>query len=157
MNLSEAVEKKAVLLDCAAADKEELLNELIDAAGRSRRLKDVDAAREAIFEREELSSTGMGHGVAMPHARLRDVQFPVLGFARHVAGVDFEAVDGEPVRLIFLLLTPSSNPELNVQLLGKLSRMCSSEENRERLKQIDKPRDFMAFIHEIDAANGFPD
>jgi mannitol/fructose-specific phosphotransferase system IIA component (Ntr-type) len=157
MNLSEAVEKKAVLLDCAAADKTELLNTLIDAAGRSRRLKDVEAAREAIFEREELSSTGMGHGVAMPHARLKDVQFPVLGFARHAAGVDFDAVDGQPVKLVFLLLTPSSNPELNVQLLGKLSRMCSDADNRRRLARIDKVRDFMALIHEIDAANGFPD
>lgn len=156
MNLSEAVEKKAVLLDCAATDKSELLTVLIDAAGRSRRIGELEEAREAIFEREELSSTGMGYGVAMPHARIRSARFPVLGFARHAEGVDYGSVDGEPVHLVFLLLTPSSNPELNVQLLGKLSRMCQSAENRERLMKLESARDFMAFIHEIDAANGYP-
>jgi mannitol/fructose-specific phosphotransferase system IIA component (Ntr-type) len=156
MNLSDAIEKKAVLLDERYADKEELLEALTRAAGRSSRVKDPAAAREAIFEREELSSTGMGFGVAMPHARVKSVTFPVLGFVRLTEGVDYGSPDGLPVRLVFLLLTPSSNPELNVQLLGKLSRICQTEENRRRLLDLEKTGDFLAFIRESDALNGIP-
>lgn len=156
MNLSEAVEKKAVILDCQAADKTELLNVLIEAVGGSRRIDKLDEVREAIFEREELSSTGMGYGVAMPHARIRAARFPVLGFTRHRQGVEYGSVDGQPVHLVFLLLTPCCNPELNVQLLGKLSRMCQDQDYRRRLMELKSPRDFMALMHEIDAANGYP-
>ena len=154
MNLSETIAKKAILLELKAGNKEELLDALIKAVGRSNRVKDPDAAREAIFEREELSSTGMGCGVAMPHARLKSVTFPVLGFARLTDGVDYGSVDSCPVRLVFLLLTPSTNPELNVQLLGKLSRICQGEENRRRLLELEKTSDFLAFIREMDAENG---
>ncbi len=156
MNLSEAIEKKAILLELQVGDKEGLLDALTKAVGRSSRVKDPAAARAAILEREELSSTGMGNGVAMPHARLKSVTFPVLGFARLTDGVDFGSVDSNPVRLVFLLLTPSTNPELNVQLLGKLSRICQQEENRRRLLEIEKTGDFLAFIRESDAMNGIP-
>ncbi|MCK4592895.1 PTS sugar transporter subunit IIA [bacterium] len=156
MNLSEAIEKKAILLELKAGSKGELLDALTKAVGRSSRVKDPAAARGAILEREKLSSTGMGYGVAMPHARLKSVTFPVLGFARLTEGVDFGSVDSRPVRLVFLLLTPSTNPELNVQLLGKLSRICGQEENRRRLLEIEKTGDLLAFIRESDAENGIP-
>ncbi|OGD79006.1 MAG: hypothetical protein A2Y64_04185 [Candidatus Coatesbacteria bacterium RBG_13_66_14] len=154
MNLSDAIEKKAVLLELKAGTKDELLKALIGAVGRSSRVKDPAAAREAILEREELSSTGMGYGVAMPHARVKSVTFPVLGFARLAGGVDYGSVDSEPVRLVFLLLTPATNPELNVQLLGKISRICQREDNRRRLLGVEKTGDFLTFIREMDAANG---
>ena len=156
MNLSDAIEKKAVLLELEAGTKDELLKTLIGAVGRSSRVKDPAAAREAILEREGLSPTGMGYGVAMPHARVKSVTSPVLGFARLAKGVDYGSVDGEPVRLVFLLLTPSSNPELNVQLLGKLSRICQPEDNRRRLLGMEKTGDFLTFIREMDATNGVP-
>ena len=156
MNLSDAIEKKAVLLDVKTGTKDALLQTLTQAVGRSGRVKDPAEAREAILEREDLSSTGMGHGVAMPHARVKSVTFPVLGFARLDSGVDYGSVDGEPVRLVFLLLTPSSNPELNVQLLGKLSRICAQEDNRRLLLGLEKTGDFLAFIREMDAVNGIP-
>jgi len=156
MNLSDAIEKKAVLLELQAGTKDELLKTLTQAVGRSGRVKDPAEAREAILEREALSPTGMGFGVAMPHARVKSVTFPVLGFARLAGGVDYGSVDGEPVRLVFLLLTPTTNPELNVQLLGKLSRICQQEGNRRRLMGLEKTGDFLTFIREMDAMNGIP-
>jgi len=155
MNLIEAIEKKALLLDCTAADKAELLEVMIKKLCKSSRVKGCDAVHEAIIEREELSSTGMGRGVAMPHARLSGVSFPTLGFARLPDGVDFDSVDGQPVKLVFMLLTPSSNPELNVQLLGKLSRICMKEENREKLLAVEKTTDLLTLVREWDAENGF--
>jgi len=156
MNLADVIEKKAILLELKAGTKDELLKTLTQAVGRSSRVKNPAAAREAILEREGLSPTGMGYGVAMPHARVKSVTFPVLGFARLAQGVDYGSVDGEPVRLVFLLLTPSSNPELNVQLLGKLSRICAQEDNRRRLMSLEKNGDFLAFIREMDVLNGVP-
>ncbi|HDR06277.1 MAG TPA: PTS sugar transporter subunit IIA [Candidatus Coatesbacteria bacterium] len=156
MNLSDAIEKKAVLLDLEAGDKDGLLETLTLAVCRSSRVKDSVAAREAILEREGLSPTGMGYGVAMPHARVKSVTSPVLGFASLADGVEYGSVDGEPVRLVFLLLTPSSHPELNVHLLGRLSRICQREENRRRLLGFEKPGDFLAFLREMDELNGAP-
>lgn len=156
MNLSDAIEKKAILLDHEAGDKDGLLEALTRAVCRSSRVKDPAAAREAILEREGLSPTGMGYGVAMPHARVKSVASPVLGFARLADGVEYGSVDGEPVRLVFLLLTPSSRPELNVGLLGRLSRICQREENRRRLLGVESSGDFLAFLREMDAANGAP-
>ncbi len=155
MNLIEAIEKKALLLDCAATTKSELLETLIVKLCKSSRVKDCDAVREAITDREELSSTGMGRGIAMPHARLSRVSFPTLGFARVADGVEYDSVDGQPVKLVFMLLTPASNPELNVQLLGKLSRVCRKDENLEKLLTVEKTADLLALVREWDAENGF--
>ena len=86
-----------------------------------------------LFARERLGSTGLGHGVAIPHGRIKGLKAPVGAFVRLVNGVPFDAPDGKPVGLIFVLLVPEAANEHHLQLLSELAQMFSDREFREHL------------------------
>ena len=86
-----------------------------------------EAVFDRLLERERLGSTGLGHGIALPHARTPDVDKPVGAFIQLAAGVDFDAIDDQPVDLAFALLVPQEATEEHLQLLAKLASMFSNE------------------------------
>jgi len=88
---------------------------------------------DSLFARERLGSTGLGHGVAIPHGRIKGLRDPVGAFARLATPVAFDAPDGKPVDLVFFLLVPEQANERHLQLLSELAQMFSDAELRERL------------------------
>lgn len=88
---------------------------------------------DSLFARERLGSTGLGHGIAIPHGRIKGLKEAVGAFVRLAQPVPFDAHDGKPVSLVFLLLVPEQATEQHLQILSELTQMLSDRELRERL------------------------
>jgi len=124
--------------DCLAVHlegdaKEELLDELLGLLERQSLLHDPAEARQAIFEREAQMSTGMEHGVAIPHARTDAVDRLVCAVGLKPEGIDFGALDGQPSKIFVLSLSPKNAPAPHVQFMATISRALGSDEGRERV------------------------
>jgi PTS system nitrogen regulatory IIA component len=94
---------------------------------------------DSLFAREKLGSTGLGQGVAIPHGRISKLREATAAFVRTTHPIPFDAPDGQPVTLIFVLLVPELATDLHLQLLGELAQMFSDAEFRERLTACDDP------------------
>jgi PTS system nitrogen regulatory IIA component len=101
---------------------------------------------ERLLERERLGSTGLGHGVALPHARMKEVTEAVGAFVRLREGVDFDAVDDEPVDLAFALLVPAEANEMHLQLLSQLASIFSDERLRQELRRAVSREQILALM-----------
>ena len=124
----------AVVLDSPATTREELIVALV-AATTARHGRVIDAGRFAqkVLEREILAGTGVGEGVAFPHAEVEGLTQPALAFARLSRGLDFDAPDGAPARLVFQLLTPPRHYDRELQILSGLARLLTRAEVRHGL------------------------
>ena len=117
------------------ASKKRLLETLAELlAGDHPRLQ-PETVFEHLLERERLGSTGLGHGIALPHARMKDVGEVVGAFVQIVRGVDYDAADGEPVDLAFALLVPEAANEEHLRLLAHLASLFSDPNMRVRLRE----------------------
>jgi len=147
MQLRELFTAEAVNLDIEGESKDEILKELIG-------LLDLDDKSEAILfktlkRRENLGSTGIGKGIAIPHCRSLVVNRLRLAYGRKPAGVDFKAIDGEPVHNFFLIVAPPlevSNQYLPV--LGKIAQFAKDPEVPEKLEEIEEPEEFLDLLEE---------
>lgn len=100
---------------------------------------------DSLFAREKLGSTGLGHGVAIPHGRIKGLRDAVTAFVKTQTPIPFDSPDGQPVNLIFVLLVPDRATDLHLQLLGELAQMFSDEIFRKQLKNTNDP----AMIHQL--------
>ena len=128
-----------VLTDLRAADKGSLLHELSRCAGAALNIA-PETVSAALLKREQLGSTGMGSGIAIPHACLPEVQQPFGMLARLKVPVDFEAVDGQPVDLIFLLLVPEPSKSRQVNVLASVARKLRDPKVRQELRNAKDSR-----------------
>jgi len=126
-----SVTPEHVLLGSQASSKRALLTEM---AGMLSSM-DPDLVLEVIMGREKLGSTGMGHGVAIPHGRLDGLTEAVIVVAIHQGGVDFDAIDDALVHIVVMLLVPNDNHKTHLDLLAKLARLLQQEPVRQALKQ----------------------
>ncbi|MGA7978679.1 MAG: PTS IIA-like nitrogen regulatory protein PtsN [Chromatiaceae bacterium] len=101
---------------------------------------------ERLLDRERLGSTGLGHGIALPHARMKDVREAIGAFVQLQHGIDFDAIDEKPVDLAFALLVPESATEMHLQLLSRLATMFSDPALRDRLRRTDSAEDILGLL-----------
>jgi len=150
MKLTEAFDPKLLLLDLAARSKEEALREIARMISA-----ELDFDERAIYrllaQREEIGTTGMGEGVAVPHFRVHGLGRPVLGFARSKGGAEFSARDGKPVHLFAILMAPEGDPASHLQLLARVARLLRATDACRRLQEAAGPRDFAKVLAEEDA------
>ncbi|MEO5728777.1 MAG: cation:proton antiporter [Byssovorax sp.] len=149
--IAELLRSGAVVLDSPAGSREELIVALV-AATTARLGRVVDAGRFAqkVLERELLAGTGVGEGVAFPHAEVEGLEQPALAFARLERGLDFDAPDGAPARLVFLLLTPPRHYDRELQILSGLARLLTREVVRRGLLQASDTAEVLATIELAD-------
>jgi PTS system nitrogen regulatory IIA component len=114
--------------------KKRLLEVLADLLSSDQQSLDPETVFEHLLERERLGSTGLGHGIALPHARMKEVTEALGAFVRLQEGVSFDAIDDEPVDLAFALLVPESANEIHLQLLSQLASMFSGDQLRQELR-----------------------
>jgi len=133
MKLSKFCEEDLVSFDLKAKTKNEVIEELVDLASRSTMVRDRDEALRAVLEREKLVTTGVGYGVAFPHAKTRALKGIVIAFARSNEGIDFQAMDKKPVQLFFLIAAPEDAIGAHLNVMARLSFLMKSEENRQKL------------------------
>jgi mannitol/fructose-specific phosphotransferase system IIA component (Ntr-type) len=112
-----------VALDLRAESKAQALEEMVGLLVRAGKIRDGAALLEALRARERKISTGVGDGVALPHCASPELSAPVLAAARKREGLDFEALDGQPVRLLFLLVGARDRPAEQLRLLSRLARL----------------------------------
>ncbi len=134
MNLSKLLTPERIVF-LNGADKPSVIGELIDVLHRDKALKDRDMALCDVMARENYLSTGMEHGLAVPHAKTDAVDELVVSFGLHRAGLDFESLDGRPAHFIFLVLSPRSTSGPHIQALARITRGLKDEENRRALLQ----------------------
>ncbi|HWE16422.1 MAG TPA: PTS sugar transporter subunit IIA [Hyphomicrobiaceae bacterium] len=127
MNIKDFLSAADVAIDVRAADKAALLKELAARAAAAVTLP-ASLVMSEIGKRDELGSTGIGHGVAIPHARLRDVKKPLALLARLRSPIEFDAVDGQPVDLVFLLLLPASSQLDQLNALAAVARKLRDQD-----------------------------
>jgi len=129
MNTDVMIPIEHILLASAACSKRALITEI---AGLLPAM-DPDQVLELIMAREHLGSTGIGHGVAIPHSRMSDLPEPVIAMARHPEGIDFDAIDGQSVYIVVMLLVPDDEDGQHLELLAKLARLLQKPEFRESI------------------------
>jgi len=138
MKLSNILKKEAILQIETATDKWDLIQQMLTALGNTPFASELSSELSHSFfteieRREKLDSTGLGEGIALPHARLNGLERPMVAFATLNQGVDFDAPDGLPAQLVFLILLPTSRAELGVKINSACSRFLIHKENREKL------------------------
>ncbi|HNY91482.1 MAG: PTS system fructose-specific EIIABC component [bacterium ADurb.Bin431] len=130
-----------------AAKKEVAIAELLDTFVREKYIRNRDIVLEMLHQRETLGSTGIGKGVAIPHGRTTAAADVLIAFGKSDQGIDFDAIDGKPVHLFFMVIAPP-NEEGNVYLpiLGSLVTILNEKANRDKLMKVETFQDFIAII-----------
>lgn len=146
MELLEALAPELVFLDLAAPEKEPLLKQVTGSLAAAAAISEPDTLYRKVLEREAVMSTGIGGGVALPHAKHDQLNRIWLAFARAASPVDYKALDGRPVDLIFLLAGPPTESAQHVKLLGKLARLLKKPEFTGALRELKNPADLPALI-----------
>jgi len=121
----------------------DVLSNLLVAAGAPLSESEIF---NGLIARERLGSTGLGHGVAIPHGRFSDLNQTIAILARFAQPIDYDAVDGEPVDLVVALMVPEESTEEHLQLLATLAEMFSNESMRAALRQVATPQEIAAVI-----------
>ncbi|MDQ6962133.1 MAG: PTS sugar transporter subunit IIA [Mariprofundaceae bacterium] len=127
MNINIAPEH--VLLNINSGSKKALVAKMLSSVLTI----DIDQALDIVMARERLGSTGIGHGVAIPHGRMEALEEPLIVVARHIEGIHFDAIDGAPVHLVVLLLVPSDEERKHLELLAALARLLQNVDVRTAL------------------------
>lgn len=140
------LDKKAIKLDLQSVEKEDALKELVDLLAETQEIGDKKGILKALIERESLGSTGIGQGIAIPHGKTDKVSelVAVLGISQK--GVNFEALDGEPVFIFFLLVAPKDTAGPHLKALAQISRLLRDSyfcELLKRCKTVDEVYDFI--------------
>ena len=143
MKLSDLFKENNIVLDVEPGGKEALLERILKALDSKELIKDFDRALRDVIERENVMSTGIGSGVAIPHAYTDGVDQLVAGFFRTSEGVDFDALDGDNVDLFFIILGPKASRRDHIKVLAKISRLLNHEEFREGLRSATEIEDVL--------------
>jgi mannitol/fructose-specific phosphotransferase system IIA component (Ntr-type) len=149
MLLSDLLRPESILLDLNSPDRDQAIARLVAALGLPGTPADTDALRDAVLAREAAGSTGIGGGVAIPHARTGRVGSPRLAIGRPSPPLDFKSADDKPVDLVFLLAVPESDPKAHLKILAALSRIASDEGLLGRLRAAAAPSDLYSLLASI--------
>lgn len=150
MKLSDYLRQDLIDPDLRPADKVDLLRQMTALLVRAGVVRGEEDPLDRLLEREKVVSTGIGNGVAIPHAKAAHVQEMVIAVGRVAGGIDFEALDGKPVYVVFLLLGPQEAAALHVRLLARIARLVKTEGFLERLRKADSARMIYDIVREED-------
>jgi fructose-specific phosphotransferase system IIA component len=150
--LTELLTPDRIKIPLTSDTKDDLLRELVEIVGDDRVVRDREEVLRAVRERESVLSTGIGNGVAIPHGKSGSVTELALaaGVSRHP--LDFEALDGKPVHLFFLLVGPESAAGEHVKALSRISRLLQRDSFRGRLSSASSADEFYAVLSEAESA-----
>lgn len=150
MRITDLLDRRSIDVNGAASSKEEALNKMIDLMCASGKISDKASYKKQVFARELEGTTGIGEGIAIPHAKCGAVKKPGLAAMVIRNGVDFEALDDEPVSLIFLIAAPDTKENVHLDVLGKLSVMMMDEEFSNNLRNAKSADEFLKIIDAAD-------
>jgi len=150
MKITDMLKREFVLEQLKAGNKRDALTELAGVFALGRIKVDSEAMLHVLLERERLGSTGIGDGIAIPHGKLPGLEEMVVSFGRSREGIAFEAMDGKPVHLFFLLMAPENSAGQHLKALAKISRMLKDANFRKSLLEAKMHEDLFRIIAEKD-------
>jgi PTS system fructose-specific IIC component len=133
MKITELITKNTILLNIEGNQKEEAIDQLVDILYTAGKLTNKADYKAAILKREEQSTTGIGEGIAIPHAKVTAVKEAAIAFGKSVSGVDYQSLDGQPAHLFFMIAAPEGANNTHLEALARLSGMLMNEEVRKEL------------------------
>lgn len=142
MQVMSFLDEEAISCELKSKLKEDIIRELVALLVKSGAIKEKDVHKlvQVLLEREALGSTGIGQGVAIPHGKSGGVTKLVAAFAVSKEGVDFDALDGEPVYLFFLLIAPEDSAGPHLKALARISRLLKDKHLRDSLRHAADPK-----------------
>lgn len=143
MKISDILTENVIAVNMECADKEEAINKLVDLAAKSGKMTDVEKVRQCVFEREKLVSTGVGKGFAIPHGKTDEIKDIVASFAILKDPIDFDSIDLEPVKFIFLIVGKESLLNAHIKLLSRISRLMIKDDFRQKLTEVKTPEEVL--------------
>ena len=146
MNMREALRESCVIADLKGRTKKKVLTELVSSFKEDGLISSVHEAVDVVLEREKLGSTGIGEGIAIPHGKMKGIDSILCAFGRSKEGVDFDAIDGKPVHIVFLLLAPEDSAGLHIQMLSRISRILRDQTFRKHLVEQSLSEDLFSEI-----------
>jgi fructose-specific phosphotransferase system IIA component len=150
MKLSKFCSEDLITFRLKSNDKNAVLDELVEIASTSKLVKDPKELLNDVREREELVTTGVGYGVAFPHAKTKSTKGIVIAFGRSDDGIDFEAMDRKPVHLFFLIAAPEDAIGAHLNVMARLSYIMKSEENRKKMMEVTSPGELLQMIDTVE-------
>lgn len=150
MKITDLLDRRSIEVNGTAASKEDAISKMVELMCNSGRINDREEYKRKVFAREAEGSTGIGEGIAIPHAKCDAVSRPGLAAMVIKDGVDFEALDDEPVTLIFLIAAPNTKENVHLDVLSKLSVMMMDEDFSNKLRNAGTVDEFLKIIDDAD-------
>lgn len=152
MKLADIVCVDAIIPQLESTERNAVIVEMIQALHKHKKLGKVDpkALAKAVIKRENEASTGIGKGVAVPHVKHEAIPEPVAGVGCSSEGIDFSSLDKQPVYSVFLLLSPTSNPDKHLQAMETIFRNLQKDDFRRFLRQVRSREDVIEAIKDAD-------
>ena len=150
MRITELLTKETIKLDVQATSKSDVIPELVEVLDKAGKLNDKEEYTRALFAREQQSTTGIGDGIAIPHAKTNAVNYPAIVFGRSKSGVEYEALDGQPSYLFFMIAASEGANNTHLEALSKLSSILMKQEAREQLLSVNSAEEVLAIIDQYD-------
>lgn len=146
MNITDLMSKEAIKIHGHASNKMDAIDQMVSLMYRQGNVSDKEAYKEAVIERENLSTTGMVDGIAIPHARTTAITKAGIAAMTLPEGVDYHSMDGQPTTLIFLIAAPDNGDNVHLQVLSELSTLLMDHDFCEDLKNAGTPEEFLSII-----------
>lgn len=150
MRITELLTQETIAMDLSSTDKNGVIDELVNQLDKAKKLNDVSVFKEAIYNREAQSTTGIGEGIAIPHAKVAAVDTPAIAFGKSKAGVDYQSLDMQPAHLFFMIAAPEGGAQTHLDALAKLSGILMDDKVREDLLNATSPQSVLQIIDKAD-------
>ncbi|MEM9065154.1 MAG: PTS sugar transporter subunit IIA [Planctomycetota bacterium] len=151
MNLTEIITPASIRVPLEATDKRGVIDELVDLLANEGKVTDSEALKEAVWVREQTRTTGIGHGLAIPHGKSSGVDSLAMAIGRPAQPMDFEAIDAQPVKLIVLLASPPDRTSDHIQALARVSRLITVEDFRNRIYSTESAEELFELLNASEA------
>ena len=146
MKITDLLKKNGIALNPTVNSKEEAINKLVDLMDSTGRLRDKEAYKKAVLDRESLSTTGIGDNIAIPHAKTSAVKEAGLSAMILTNGIDYDSLDGQPAKLFFMIAAPEGENNLHLDVLARLSMMLMDPDFKEQLINAKSVDEFLSLI-----------
>ena len=155
MMLADVLREENIITDLKSRDKEDVLGEMVDDISPMVGCIDKEKILKALLDREKLGTTGIGHGVAIPHGKIKGLPELKVFFGRSRKGVNFSSMDSLPVHLVFLILAPENSAAAHLKVLASISHLLKSQDFRVKLMDAVDRSDIYRIITEAEKKSSF--
>ena len=146
MKITDLLKKNTMILTLSSTNKKDVIDELIHQLDQAGKLNDAAGYKEEILKREAQSTTGIGEGIAIPHAKSAAVRDAALCFGRSLKGIDYESLDGQPAHLFFMIAAPDGANDTHLETLSRLSSMLMYDDFRQSILNADSKEQILSII-----------